>query len=198
MVLSLREMPLPLVLRPPVPMSDEALLRFCEANQDYRIEREPDGEILVMTPANGETSQKNAYIVLELGLWARSNGSGTFFGPDGGFTLPDGSMRSPDAAWLSSPRWQALSREQRRKFLPLCPEFVVELRSPSDSVVDLEEKMQSWMDNGAKLGWLIDPDRLLVVVYRSGHEPEVLQSPEALEGEGPVAGFRLAMHPVWE
>jgi Uma2 family endonuclease len=179
-------------------MTDDELLRFCEANQSYRIEREPDGEILVMTPANGETSRKNAYLVLELGLWSRSSDSGVFFGPDGGFTLPDGSMRSPDAAWLSSPRWHALSREQRRKFLPLCPEFVVELRSPSDSVVDLEEKMRSWMDNGAKLGWLIDPDRMLVAVYRSGREPEVLRNPEILEGEGPVAGFRLAMHPVWE
>jgi Uma2 family endonuclease len=198
MVFSISEVPLRLVLRPPVPMTDDELLRFCEANQNYRIEREPDGEILVMTPANGETSRKNAHIVLELGLWSRSLDSGVFFGPDGGFTLPDGSMRSPDAAWLSKERWQSLSREQRRKFPPACPEFVIELRSPSDSVTELQEKMRSWIANGAQLGWLLDPEQKLAVVYRPGLEPEILQRPESLEAEGLMAGFRLDLRPVWE
>ncbi len=198
MVFSITEVPLPLVLRPPMPMTDDELLRFCEANQEYRIEREPDGEILVMTPANGETSQKNAYIVLELGLWSRSSDSGVFFGPNGGFTLPDGSMRSPDAAWLTKERWQALSREQRRKFLPVCPEFVIELRSPSDSITELQEKMQSWVANGAQLAWLIDPEQKVAVVYRRDCEPETLQKPEWLDGEGLLAGFRLELQPVWE
>lgn len=198
MVFSITEVPLPLVLRPPMPMTDDELLRFCEVNQNYRIEREPDGEILVMTPANGETSQKNAYIVLELGLWSRSSDSGVFFGPDGGFILPDGSMRSPDAAWLSKERWQALSREQRRKFLPVCPEFVIELRSPSDSIAELREKMQRWIANGAQLAWLIDPEQKVAVVYRPGDEPETLQKPDWLDGEGITAGFRLDLQPVWE
>jgi Uma2 family endonuclease len=153
MAFSLTELPLPVRLRPQVPMTDEELLRFCAANDDLRIERDKGGELIVMTPAGGETGDKNSDIIADLKIWTRQDGRGISFDSNTGFTLPDGSMRAPDAASIASSRWNALSKEERRSFVPLCPDFVIELRSPSDNLSELKEKMEQWIANGAQLAW---------------------------------------------
>lgn len=196
-LVSLGDVPLPAMLRLAQPMTDDALLRFCRANQDLQIERSAEGDLLVMSPAGGETGNKEGYLFRELDLWIERSGGGIAFNSNVGFILPDGSMRSPDAAWLSTQRWNSLSKEQRSTFLPLCPEFVIELRSPSDSASELEEKMLAWLANGAGLGWLLDPERRLAIIYRPGREPEIVLQPEFLDGEGPIAGFKLKMQRIW-
>jgi Uma2 family endonuclease len=193
----LRSVSFPVILRPPRPLRDDELLEFCAANDPLRIERNPAGELIVMTPAGGKTGKAELYIGRELANWAEEN-RGTAFGSNTGFSLPDGSVRAPDAAWLSADKWDSLTPDQQSKFIPFCPEFIVELRSPSDSLTELEQKMSDWMSNSAQLAWLIDPLRKLAVIYRPGQEAETVAQPEFLHGEGPVAGFILKMQRLWE
>jgi Uma2 family endonuclease len=195
---ALAGVPLPLRFRPETPMSDEELMRFCAANDALRVERDANGEILVMTPAGGRTGKKNSDLIIDLGIWARADGRGFVFESNTGFTLPDGSMRSPDAAWIERTRWDALSEEDQERYSPICPDFIIELRSQSDSLPELEEKMEQWIANGAKLAWLIDPERQVVAVYRPGDQPEVHHHPTSVQGSGPVAGFELVMDRIWE
>ena len=195
---SLAELALPVRLRPEVPLTDDELLRFCAANDDLRIERNKDGELIVMTPAGGETGDKNSDIIADLKIWTRQDGRGRSFDSNTGFTLPDGSMRSPDAAWIELSRWNRLSREDRQRFVPLAPDFVIELRSPSDSIAELKAKMEQWIANGAQLAWLIDPLEQEVSVYRPGESPEVHHHPTTVQGDGLVAGFELVMTRIWE
>ena len=198
MGLFLRSNAFPLVLRTPNRLSDDQLLEFCAANDLFRIERNPAGELIVMTPAGGKTSNSESYLSRELDIWTEQDARGIAFNANGGFSLPDGSVRAADAAWLSLQKWNSLSSEQQSKFIPFCPEFVIELRSPSDSLTELEQKMSDWMANGAQLAWLIDPLRKLAVIYRPGQEPATLTRPEFLHGEGPVEGFVLKMQRLWE
>jgi Uma2 family endonuclease len=195
---ALAGVPLPLRFRPETPMSDDELMRFCAANDALRVERDANGEILVMTPAGGRTGKKNSDLIIDLGIWARADGRGFVFESNTGFTLPDGSMRSPDAAWIERTRWDALSEEDQERYSPICPDFIIELRSQSDSLPELEEKMEQWIANGAKLAWLIDPERQVVAVYRPGDQPEVHHHPTSVQGSGPVAGFELVMDRIWE
>jgi Uma2 family endonuclease len=195
--LLIRSISFPFFLRPSRPISDDALLEFCAANDSLRIERNPAGELVVMTPAGGKTGKAELYIGRELDNWVEING-GDAFGSNTGFSLPDGSVRAPDAAWLSPEKWNSLTPEEQRRFVPFCPEFVIELRSPSDSIAELETKMTEWIANGAQLAWLIDPLRKLAVIYRPGHEPETLLQPDFLHGEGPIAGFALKMQRLWD
>ncbi len=180
-------------------MSDDDLLQFCAKNEVLRIEREPNGELTVMSPTSTGAGQTDLDISAQLYVWNRQANAGVAFGSSTGFRLPDGSMRSPDAAWASWARWQALtSNQQRRGFAPLCPEFVIELRSPSDNLADLQAKMRSWLGNGVQLGWLIDPERQVVEVYRQdAMHPEVFENRSTLPGEGPVAGFTLELARIW-
>jgi len=194
----LRSISFPIVLRTPKPLNDDQLLEFCAANDLFRIERNPAGELIVMTPAGGKTGNAELYIARELDFWVEHYRRGIAFNSNTGFSLPDDSVRAPDAAWLSTEKWSSLTPEQQGKFIPFCPEFVVELRSPSDSLTELEQKMADWMANGAQLAWLIDPFRKLAVIYRPGQEPETLLQPETLHGEGPIAGFTLKMQRLWE
>jgi Uma2 family endonuclease len=194
---ALQEMPLPIRFRPARPMSDDELLRFCAANDALRVEREANGDLLVMTPAGNRTGKKNTAIISALDVWAQTDGRGYAFDSNTGFTLADGSMRSPDAAWVAAERWDALSEEDQVRFSPICPEFVVELRSESDRLNDLETKMEQWMANGAKVGWLIDPELKRVTIYRTGKITERLEQPEVVFGDGPVAGFELGMERIW-
>jgi Uma2 family endonuclease len=196
--LLLRSISFPLVLRTPKRLNDDQLLEFCAANELLRIERNPAGELIVMTPAGAKTGNAELYIGRELDLWVERERRGIAFNSNTGFSLPDGSVRSPDAAWLSSEKWRSLSLEQQSKFLPFSPEFVIELRSPSDALSDLEQKMSDWLANGTQLAWLIDLLRKLGVIYRPGQEPETLAQPEFLKGEGPIAGFTLKMQRLWE
>ncbi len=198
MELSLRGLDFPLRIRPEHPFSEDELLRFCAANDSLRIELEANGELSVLSPTGGGTSNINAQITYQLVKWTEENGRGTCFDSNGGFRLPDGSVRAPDASWVSWSRWNALTAEQRRGFVPLCPEFVVELRSPTDNLHALQEKLREWIANGAELAWLIDVERKMVEVYRPrASEPDILEAVSAVYGEGQVGGFVLEMSRIW-
>ena len=191
-------MPLPLRFRHEKPMTDDELMRFCAANDLLRVERDANGEILVMTPAGSKTSKMNLRIGRFLDEWAETDGRGVSFDSSGGFTLPDGSMRAADAAWLRLERWNALSAADQSRYAPVCPDFVIELRSPSDTLNELEAKMEQWLANGAQLAWLIDPSSQTVTVYRPGDAPEVFQQPSSVQGTGLIAGFELVMTRIWD
>ena len=197
MNVSLSENDLPVRLRFERPMTDEELLLFCAENESLRVERDANGELIVMSPTWSETSSKNAYLTYQVMKWGEETGSGMTFDSNGGFTLPDSSVRSADAAWISWVRWNALTDEQRQGFARVCPQFVIELRSSSDRLTDVQEKMQLWIANGSELGWLIDPSRKVVEIYRPGCEVEVLEGGSAVEGDGPVAGFVLELGRIW-
>jgi Uma2 family endonuclease len=196
--ISLRALPFPLILRTSRNLGDDELLEFCAANDSLRIERNQAGELILMTPAGGKTSNLESYLSRELDLWAERDGRGIAFNSNGGFSLPNHSVRAADVAWLSLEKWNSLTPEAQTKFIPFCPEFVIELRSPSDSLVDLQSKMSEWIANGAQLAWLIDPQRKLATIYRPAQEPETRLQPETLEGEGPINGFSLKMQRFWE
>jgi Uma2 family endonuclease len=195
---ALAGMPLPLRFRPETPMSDDELMRFCAANDALRVERDANGEILVMTPAGSKTSKMNMRIGRLLDEWAEADGRGVAFDSNGGFTLPDGSMRAADAAWIELKRWEALSAEDQARYAPLCPDFVIELRSPNDNLTELKAKMKHWIANGARLGWRIDPESKTVYVYRPDEQPDVLVEPSSAQGDGIMAGFEIVMARVWE
>jgi Uma2 family endonuclease len=197
MNLALNQFELPIRISQGRPVTDEELMRLCAENNDLRVEREPNGEILVMTPANSRTSKMNLRIGRLLDEWAETDGRGIATGPDGGYTLPDSSMRVPDAAWVSNQRWHALSDKDQGRFAPICPEFVIELRSPSDKLPELQAKMAQWIANGAEVAWLIDPIEKAVTIYRPGGQPEQHAHPSSVQGTGPIAGFELVMARIW-
>jgi Uma2 family endonuclease len=180
------------------PLSDEALMRFSAENEWLRVERDANGELIVMSPTGSEGSSWNAEITADLTIWARRDGRGRVFDSNGGFTLSDGSVRAADAAWVSLHRWNALPREQQQGYAPICPEFVIEVRSKTDRLTTLQEKMEMWIANGAEVAWLIDPERRVVEIHRPGDSPEVLHEPSSVQGTGPVAGFELVMARVWQ
>ena len=197
MVVTLSPVEFPVWLRAGASMTDDDLLRFCAANETLRVEREANGELLIMTPAGFGTSRMNQRIGRLLDEWAEEDGRGICTDSNGGYSLPDGSMRTPDAAWVRSERVASLSEEERSGFAPLCPDFVMELRSESDRLGPLRAKMEMWMVNGAEVGWLIDPKTRTVTVYRAGEQPEMLVAPTSVRGSGCVAGFELVMARVW-
>lgn len=192
-------LPAKLTLNPRLRIKDDnEYWEFCVANPDIRFERTAHGEIIIVPPAGGESDFRNLEVSSPLALWAKKDGRGKPFGPSAEFILPNGAALSPDASWVSNGRLAKLTKEQRRKFLRLCPEFVVEVMSPSDRVKDTKTKMAEWMANGVQLGWLIDGDRQTVYVYRAGRsEPEKKTGIKKLAGEGPIAGFVLDLTDIW-
>jgi Uma2 family endonuclease len=188
----------PILIRSRHGIDDEAFYDFCAANPELQIERTAAGEILIMPPCGGETSNRNIDLSAQLQVWAKRDGRGKAFDSSAEFLLPSGAARSPDASWVLKSRLAALPAEQKRKFLPLCPDFVVELRSPSDRLPRLQAKMREWIDNGARLGWRIDPQTRCVYVHRSGQPVHRLASPQHIAGEGPVKGFLLEMADIWD
>ena len=194
----LKEIELPVRLITAEPMSDDELMRFCAANETLRVEREPNGEILVMTPAGSKTSRMNIRVSRLLEEWSDADGRGVAFDSSGGFNLPDGSMRNPDGAWMLSPRWDALLEDEQEGYAPVCPDFVIEIRSKSDRLLPLQEKMEQWIANGAEVAWLIDPIEKAVTIYRMGEGPEHLVQPTSVQGTGPIVGFELVMARIWE
>jgi Uma2 family endonuclease len=188
---------LPARLRFERPMTDDELFEFCVRNDTLRVERDSNGELILMSPSGLEGDNLNAEITTELTNWTRQDGRGKSFGSNGGFTLPDGSMRSPDGAWMSRERWNALAPKERKRFGHVTPEFVIELRSESDALAGLQEKMTTWIANGVELAWLIDPKRKVVEIYRPGESAEVHHNPASVQGTGPVSGFELVMQRVW-
>ncbi|MGB8259811.1 MAG: Uma2 family endonuclease [Terracidiphilus sp.] len=193
----LRNVALPARLRPPEPLSDDELMAFSEANKPCKVERLASGEILVMTPSGFENNRREAYVVHELFAWAEADGRGVAVSSNAGFNLPDGSTLSPDAGWVESGRLATLTKGARERFLPFAPDFLVEILSPSDSLPELDAKMEQWIANGVRLAWRIDPFGGTVAIYEQGHAPVVLSRPEVVEGTDPVAGFRLKMARVW-
>jgi Uma2 family endonuclease len=198
MNLALNEIELPVRLRLDRPMTDAEFMRFCAANEPMRFERDAKGEILVMSPGGFSTSVMNSRITTLLRQWAEADGRGVATGPDGGYTLPDSSVRAPDAAWVSMKKVKSLSEEEKARFAPVCPDFVIELRSPRDRLPDLEAKMEQWISNGVAVGWLIDPKEKSVTIYRPGEQPELLAQPTSVQGTGPIAGFELVLARIWE
>lgn len=172
-------------------LTDEAFYELCRSNPDVKFERTATGDLIVMSPTGGESGQRNADIIIDLGLWNRQTQLGVTFDSSTGFKLPNGAERCPDASWVRGDRWEALTPEQRRKFPPLAPDFVVELRSASDDLDSLQAKMQEYIDNGVQLGWLINPQDQQVEIYRPAQPVEVLQSPQSLSGEAVLPGFSL-------
>lgn len=190
--------PLVLHLSPVIEMTDDQFYEFCGINRDLRIERTAAGDLLIMPPAGGTTGDRNAEITLQLRLWAKKEGQGVAFDSSSGFRLPNDAVRSPDAAWVRRSRLARLSKEEKEKFLPLCPDFVIELRSPSDEIAHLQAKMDEYLANGACLGWLIDPQARRVFVYRPDAPPTELANPAQLSGDPLLAGFVLEMVEIWE
>ena len=178
-------------------MSDDEFFEFCRRNPDLRIERTSDGDLIIMPPTGGETGRSNFKLTAYFGNWVEANGTGEGFDSSTVFRLPNGAERSPDVAWVRRERWEALTPEERRKFPPLCPDFVIELRSDSDRFNTLQQKMQEYIDNGAQLGWLIDPLERKVWVYRPGAEPECLVNPVRVSGEPVLPGFVLPLEKIW-
>jgi Uma2 family endonuclease len=186
-----------LKLDPLIHLTDEQFYQLCQTNRDLRLERAATGEIMVMAPTGGETGDREGEIFFQVKAWNNQNRSGKVFSPSTGFRLSNGATRSPDTCWLPLERWEALTPEQRQKFPPLCPDFVVELRSPSDDLQPLQEKMQEYLDNGLRLGWLIDPQNRQVEIYRPGLAVEVLQVPTTLSGEDVLPGFVLDLSGIY-
>lgn len=173
-------------------LTDEQFFAFCQENRELRFERTPDGEIIIMSPIGGETGNKNIKIAARLELLNEEAGLGVSFDSSTGFVLPSGAMRSPDLAWVRLDRWQALSEEEKEKFPPLCPDFVIELRSKTDSLKTLQKKMQEWIDNGCYLAWLIDVHEQKVHIYRPEKKVEMIDSFNSkLSGEYILPGFEL-------
>ncbi|NWF58131.1 MAG: Uma2 family endonuclease [Fischerella sp.] len=182
---------LPPTLELKIDLTDEQFWQLCQNNRDLRFERTASGELIIMSPTGGETGNRNIELAYQLQAWSRQNKLGKAFDSSTGFKLPNGADRSPDASWIAIERWESLSREQRRKFLPLCPDFVVELCSPTDSLNKTREKMQEYIENGARLGWLIDAEARRVEIYRPGTDVEILENPSTLSGEDVLPGFVL-------
>ncbi|MBD2297326.1 Uma2 family endonuclease [Nostoc sp. FACHB-190] len=188
-------LPAPLELN--IDLTDEQFFQLCQNNRDLRFERTATGELIIMPPTGSETGYYNADITYQLRGWSRQNQLGKSFDSSAGFKLPNSAERSPDASWVKMERWNALTQAEKERFAPLCPDFVVELMSPSDSLEKTRAKMREYMENGAKLGWLINRQQQHLEIYRPNQEVEILQSPKTLSGEDVLPGFILDLTEIW-
>ncbi len=178
-------------------VTHEQFKELAIANRDIRLERTEEGELRIKPLFGGEAGAINANITAQLWIWNRQTNLGIAFNSSTGFHLPNQAILSPDASWVKLSRWEALSAEEKTGFAPICPDFVVELRSASDNMKPLREKMQEYIENGAKLGWLIDRKNCKVEIYRQGFDVEILDNPASLSGEDILPGFILDMVEVW-
>jgi len=184
--------------QPAFNLTDDQFFDFCQLNPDLRLERNAKGDIIIMPPAGGVTSWRNSEIVIALGNWAKKDGRGVVFDSSGGFNLPKGGTRAPDAAWVKKSKLATLTPAEKSKFPPICPNFVIELRSRTDRLRDLQDKMEEYVANGIELGWLIDPEARKVHIYRPDRPIEVLENPTAVSGEDVLPGFVLNVTELWE
>lgn len=178
-------------------LTDEQFYQLCQDNPELKLERTAIGELVIMSPTGGETGKRNSDLNFELGLWNRQTKLGVVFDSSTGFKLPNGAERSPDAAWIPLSRWEALTLRDRQKFLPLCPDFLIELLSPSDTWEAGTTKMQEYQENGNRLGWLLDPAVRRAAIYRIGQPVEVIESAIQLDGEAVLPGFVLNLQTIW-
>ncbi|MDZ8034257.1 Uma2 family endonuclease [Nostoc sp. DedSLP04] len=176
-----------------VHLSDEQFYHLCQNNRELKFERTAKGELIIMSPVGGESGNREADLIIDLGIWNRQTDLGYTFSSSTIFKLPNGADRSPDAAWIQGERWQALTPEQRRKFPPIAPDFVIELRSATDDLEILRSKMQEYMDAGVQLAWLINPQQQQVEIYRQKQDVEVRNLPTQLSGEDVLPGFSLSL-----
>lgn len=181
----------------PLTLTDEQFENLARNHPDLNIELSAEGELIIVAPTLPHTGAKNADIVIELGNWAKKNRGGVVFDSSSLFTFPNGAKRSPDAAWVKKEKWEALSKEEKRKFSRLVPDFVIELRSDSDGLNGLKKKMAEYIENGVRLGWLIDPIEQKVHIYRANGEIEILNDPEKVSGEDVLKGFELNVREIW-
>jgi Uma2 family endonuclease len=180
-----------------IEMTDEQFFQLCQNNRELRFERNANGELIIMPPTGGETGNRNGRLNQQLFNWTDADGTGIAFDSSTCFKLPNGADRSPDASWIKLERWNALTDEEKQKFPPLCPDFAIELLSPSDSLKTTQEKMREYIDNGVYLGILINRKSRQVEIYRPGKEVEVLESPATVSGEDVLKGFVLNLGMIW-
>jgi len=184
-------------LNPVIKLTDDQFYQLCRSNTDVKLERNELGELIVMPPTGGETGKCNSEMNADFVIWNRQTKLGEVFDSSTCFKLPNGADRSPDVSWIRQDRWDALTPEEREKFPPIAPDFVLELMSPTDTLKETQAKMQEYMDNEVKLGWLINRKTRRVQIYRQGQAVEVLESPTELSGEDVLPGFVLNMQIVW-
>jgi Uma2 family endonuclease len=194
LIMSFLTLQIPYMLK----LSEENFAQLAAANRDVRLERTTNGDLIIMPPTGGETGERNLDLAGQLWLWNRQNRLGKAFDSSTGFRLPNGAIRSPDVAWISLEKWESLTQEQRKKFLPLCPDFALELLSESDELKDTQLRMQEYLDNGLRLGWLIDPKTQTVEIYRLNQPIETLQSLLSLSGEEVLPEFVLDLQTIWQ
>jgi len=188
---------LTLQIPPSLKFTDEEFEQIVDFNKELRLELTAEGKLIIMSPTGGETGNRNFDLTGQIWFWSRKNKLGKAFDSSTGFKLPNGATRSPDASWIKIERWEALTIEQRKKYLPLCPDFAVELVSESDDVEDTRKKMREYIENGLRLGWLINPKDKQVEIYRIGKEVEILDSPNSLSGEDVLVGFSLDLEVIF-
>jgi Uma2 family endonuclease len=174
-------------------ITDDEFFEFCARNKELRIEMTKEGEMIIMMPAGSESGHRNYLLTVRFGAWAEAEGTGVGFDSSAGFKLPNGAKRAPDLSWILRERWDAIPKKQRKKFAPICPDFVVELRSENDKLEPVKEKMEEYIENGAQLGWLIDPLEKKVYIYRPNTRVKVLNHPETLSGEPLLKGLTLKL-----
>src|SRR5262245_20012353 len=180
-----------------IKLTEEQFRQLCQENPELRLELTAQQELVIKPPTGSESGWRSGEVFYSLTAWTKKNGTGISFDSSTGFTLPNGAIRSPDASWIRRERWNALTKDQRERFAPLCPDFVMELCSPTDLLSILQEKMQEYIDNGARLGWLIDPIDKQVYVYRPSQPVEVLDNPATLSGDPVLSGFVLRVQELW-
>jgi Uma2 family endonuclease len=185
-------------IRPAIEMTDDEFFALCQLNRDLRFERTSQGDIIIMAPTGAETGIRNSSITGQLYNWAKLDGTGAVFDSSTGFKLPNGADRSPDAAWIPRSRLATLTAEQKEKFLPLCPDFVIELLSPTDALSTTQAKMTEYIENGSQLGWLIDPEVRQVHVYRPHKAVVVLENAAEIAADPELPGFVLDLREIWE
>jgi Uma2 family endonuclease len=180
-------------LKPTIDLTDEQFYELCQNNLELRFEQTAKGELIIMPPTGGETGNRNFSLTGQVFVWVEQDGTGFGFDSSTVFKLPNGAKRAPDVAWVRGDRWNALTKKQREGFPPIAPDFVVELRSRTDSLSELRLKMQEYIDNGVRLGWLLNPKDRQVEIYRQGKAVEILQAPVTLSGEDVLPGFVLVL-----
>ena len=178
-------------------MTEDQFFVFCQRTHDVRIERNAEGEILIMPPAGGATGNRNADLTTQLYLWTKRDGTGIAFDSSIGFHLPNTAILSPDASWVLRWRYDELTNREQERFLPLCPDFAIELKSPSDRLPVLKKKMEEYIDNGMKLGWLIAPEQKTVYIYRPRISVEILENPNTVSADPVLPGFVLDLSDIW-
>ncbi|MBL7825223.1 MAG: Uma2 family endonuclease [Saprospiraceae bacterium] len=184
------------ILLPETGFSDVQFYEFCNLNKDLRIERQANGQIIVMSPTSSITGNRNFNLALELGFWNRQIQLGLVFDSSSGFTLPNGAVRSPDVAWIKKDRWEMLPQSEKERFAAICPDFIIELRSESDTLSELQQKMEEYIDSGCLLAWLVDPQTRTTTVFESGSAPVVVPFEEKLSGGKALPGFELVVAAV--